>query len=846
MSDPVDRRATLVALWVLLFFVLLWSGEALLGSSTWFFHDLRHHHLPWRAWAQQVWAAGDLPLWAPVAHGYPLMADGQAGILYPLNIVLFGLFPTVWAFNLSVVIHHLGAAFGGYVLARVLGRSQAAALVAGAAFGFSGFLISKLVYLGMFQVVAWIPWMVALAVVAVERVGLRWWGAAGLAIGVGWLCGHPQMALYASYATAFVALWRGVERVRAAPESDRRTLMRRLLLGGLLMVLLAICVASPQLLASYELSQFSYREGGVDDSFASMGALPVEEVFNGLFPEPFGYERPADIGTTYHHRAELYQGRGVSFLEDCFYLGVPTVLLGLVAGRHRRAWKWWVLVLLGYLIMLGPMNPLYPAVRALPGMSFFRFPVRAAVFITLAFSQLAAIGVDRLAGWLHAAPQRARRVGLLFFGFSLLVVGAGTVGKIGLESIRQPLTDGLSEALIRPEMELPEGESLPAGAPPPEARGPEEARARAEALIAELDADVSPWSPRVVWPALLGLLLGGLVLSAARGRMRVGTALMLMGPLIAFDLFRFGANFNPLTDASKVMERPPTAVPMLGVPGVYRATVVDRRQPQELDRLLLSSNLGLLHGLEDVIIPSPLRLVRNETYLAHAGLDLGLAGAEAQLEQLRAHRQLVDLSGVRFLFTTRDLRLPDLEPVYAEPERLSDGDEVMVRVYENTRALPRAFAVGCAVAAEPGGALDALLAIEDPGAAAVVEGSAELPPCEPGAAGRVEVRRTGAAALEITADLERDGWLVITETRYPGQVVEVDGEPVPTYQTNYLFQGLPLSAGEHRITWAYRPRHVYTTMGLSSLSLLGGLLWIAVARRRSPPSGAPPPRQPEA
>ncbi len=822
-----DRRSTLMALWVLLFFTVLWNGDAILGMETWFFHDLRHHHFPWRVWAQSVWAQGEVPLWAPIAHGYPLMADGQAGVLYPVNIFLYTVFPAVWAFNLSVILHHGLAAVGGYALARVLGRSHAAALAAGAAFGFSGFLISKLVYLGMFQVIAWIPWMVAAAARAVLEEQPRWWIVAGLLVGVGWLCGHPQMALYASYATALIAGWLALERVREASPPARRRVAVRHVLGLAGMVALAVMVALPQLYASYELSQFSYREGGVDEAFAAMGGLPPEELFNGLFPSPFGFERPADIVTTYHHRADLYQGRGVSYLEDCFYLGVPTVLLALVAGGTRRAWKWWALV-----VMLGPVTPLYDAVRLLPGMGFFRFPVRAAVFVTLAASQLAALGVDRMGGWLHGGSRKAERAAWVGVGLGVALLLAGGVGKVGLEQVREPLTDGLTEALVRPAMELPEGESMPAGAPPPEARGPEEARERALALIAELDADVTPWSPRVAWPALLAFATAGLILMASRRRLSIETGLMMLGPLIVFDLFRFGADFNPKTPVDLVTERPPSAVPMLGIPGPYRATVFDRRQPQELDRLLLSSNLGLMHGLEDVIIPSPLRLVRNETYLMEAGLDLGLEDGDAQLGKLMENRQLVDLAGVRFLFTTRELELPDLAVVYSRTETLRDGSTPTVRVYENTRALPRAFAVGCAIPMAAPDALDALIAIEDPSAAAIVEGTEAVPDCVEGVPGVVEVTRTGPSSLRIGAAMDRPGWLVITETRYPGQVVTVDGEPVETFQTDYLFQGVPLPAGEHEVTYAYAPRPIYASIGLSMLAMLGALAGITLLKER--------------
>ena len=43
---------------------------------------------------------------------------------------------------------------------------------------------------------------------------------------------------------------------------------------------------------------------------------------------------------------------------------------------------------------------------------------------------------------------------------------------------------------------------------------------------------------------------------------------------------------NRTASPGRVLERPPTATPLLGEPGLWRATVVGRRGPEALDRLL--------------------------------------------------------------------------------------------------------------------------------------------------------------------------------------------------------------------------------------------------------------------
>jgi hypothetical protein len=559
-----------------------------------------------------------------------------------------------------------------------------------------------------------------------------------------------------------------------------------------------------------------------------MGSLPPEELVHAIFPETFGFERPVDVPMTYHHRAEGYVGRGISYWEDCFYIGIPVFLLALGAGRSRRGWVWWVLTGCAIAFMLGPITPLFGVFRFVPGAEWFRFPVRAAMWLVLAASQLAALGVDRLGAFLHARPERAgRRASLVLIAVSAGLLLAGGL-RLGLDAVREPLGDALTHALVRPAVPPPDDGS---GLPGIEARGPEEAGARARGLISELERDVTPWSSRVAWPALLGTITAGIFLLAARGRLSAGGPGRLLPGLVFIDLLVFGLDFNPRTPVEEVVERPASAVTLLGMPGVFRTAVLDRRVDNALDGSLLSSNLGLLWGAEDVIIPSPLRTVRNEAWLAKTGLDLAIVDPDEQVRAFEENRRLADLAGVRFVYTTRTLNLPDLALVW------EDGT---TRVYENARAMPRAFAVGCTrKAAGPDEALAAVLALADPREAAIVEGEG-LSVCVPGEAGTVVIaERTRQSSLTMTVDMNREGWLVVTESAYPGMVFEVDGVPVDPVRTDDLFQGVRLGPGHHEVVLSYLPIPLYLAMVASCV--VSGVVfgWIAPAFRRKVYSVAP-------
>jgi len=795
----------LLALWV-----CLWSGSALWGSTTWLAHDLGHHHYPWRAWVARAWASGEIPLWAPIAHGFPILGDGQAGILYPPNILLYGLLSETMAFNWSIIGHQLLAAWGGWFLARSMGRSMPAAVVAGAAYGFSGFLISHLVYLGMFQVIALAPWLLGCAW---RAVGSRWpmWLLTGVLWGFVWLCGHPQMAFYVSYALVVVLL------IRLVSMGEHR-LMRSWTLA-LLAVGVGAVIALPQFFASWELSGEGIRAGGLDSMAAGLGALPPEELVNLIFPDVWGHERPADIAMSYHHRSGGYFGRGVSYWETCIYVGIVAFLLACAAGLKRTTWMWWGFVVVGLVLMLGPLTPLFELYRWVPGAAWFRFPVRAGVFLVLAFSQLAALGVDRALARYDRNHQAALKDAARVFGLvgllwvSILVVWLLIWGFEGF------LGDVLGSM---------------AG---PDASDTQE---RVQGILVGLGQSLHPLSVHVLWRMLLLCCVASALLLVAKERILPGTAARIMGGLVLLELFGWGVGYNERTSASEVTERPMSGEVMVGELDLFRTTVLGRRGPVEMQRGLISANQGMLWGLEDVIVPSPLRTLRNEAWLREVGLGLDLVTPQEQVQSFIAHRHLADLSGVQFVLTAQTLKLPDMDRVWQESRHPSLGPGPRVSVYRNRRAMPRAYVVGCTQSVPDGELALAAMVDAEPEqvqGVAVVEGQG-LETCEWGRIGEVEVQRSGWGRLDIKTQTERQGWLVIGERLYPGQRVVVDGELTETLPTNYLFQGLPLSAGEHTVVWAYRPLGLQVLVGLSALAWLLGVLalvqtGIASLRRRT-------------
>ncbi len=156
------------------------------------------------------------------------------------------------------------------------------------------------------------------------------------------------------------------------------------------------------------------------------------------------------------------------------------------------------------------------------------------------------------------------------------------------------------------------------------------------------------------------------------------------------------------------------------------------------------------------------------------------------------------------------------------------------RVIENPRALPRAF-VPRHVRYESDGkaVLAAMRETTDFAERAWIETTLYEPHDTPNGPGRVSIRRDGLA-YELEAELERPGWIVVSESAWKGWRVYVDGRRVETRFANHAFLGVHVDGGRHRLRLVYLPESFTRGRILSLIALvLVVLCYSSRACRRS-------------
>lgn len=269
----------------------------------------------------------------------------------------------------------------------------------------------------------------------------------------------------------------------------------------------------------------------------------------------------------------------------------------------------------------------------------------------------------------------------------------------------------------------------------------------------------------------------------------------------------------------------------------------------------LPSKLGAVFGVRVFDDYEPMSLRRQDayfSYLASGRVDtskrapffgrLYFPESIAAAREMATRRRLLDIASVRYLIGANSQRTNQILHIFAQEAgfvrqpRNKKVWEVSPVVYRNEKALPRAYVTYRAKKAPPAEALLAQLAARsfDPLRVSYVEGppvgagTKKLPRGHP-----VKIERDDPTRIEIWADLATEGLVVLSDSYYPGWEVTVDGEPRELLATNWLFRGVAVPAGAHRVVFSYRPWWLLVSGGaaLAGLTVLVALVAFGASAR---------------
>lgn len=181
-------------------------------------------------------------------------------------------------------------------------------------------------------------------------------------------------------------------------------------------------------------------------------------------------------------------------------------------------------------------------------------------------------------------------------------------------------------------------------------------------------------------------------------------------------------------------------------------------------------------------------------------------------------------------FNLRGISLIDERTGASEPVVINNSLELEylgdVKIYRNLDLLPRAFVVRPVTAAS--GLLASDVAASYP-SFEIKPGQArnDGAPIAQLAQDKAEIVRYDPETVQVRADLSAPGFLVLTDSYYPGWHAFVDGVEKPILMASGLFRAVELEPGSHVVKFVYQPSSLVLGLWISLASLAAVILLFA-------------------
>ncbi len=355
-----------------------------IGYSSWVTHkefiaaDVVRQLFPWRDVAMEMFKSGQIPLWNPYAFsGYPLLANVQSAVFYPINILFF-IFESKIAWIIYVLLQPMLAFIFMYLFIRSLSLSKYAALFCGLSFGFIGYMATWFEWGVVGHSGLWLPLVLFGITKYFKNNSVRFLAISSVALACSIFAGHIQTTTYVALTTisyyAFCAF---------STKNNFTKRFKSFVLGSWF-IFLPLGIAAVQVLPSLELLQLSARNVPESLEIFHRFQLPYSHLLTIFAPDFFG--NPA-VGS-------LWKGNYAEFMG---YFGIVALTFAVIGCVYQRQNKliYFFLALSGIALIFALPTPLSDT------LTNFHIPVldtsspaRTLFIFQFSFVILAGFGID--------------------------------------------------------------------------------------------------------------------------------------------------------------------------------------------------------------------------------------------------------------------------------------------------------------------------------------------------------------------------------------------------------------------------------------------------------------------
>lgn len=718
------------------------------GTDTWI------QYFYWRYFGFDILSGGEVPLWNPyIFSGTPYVAGLQSSLFYPPNLIYL-LFQTPFAINLSIAIHCYLASVFTYLFARYIGIFIEGSFLAALVFTYSAPYIFHIYpgHLSNLSTMVWLPLLFMGIEVFLREKKIGYALLTGITFSMQILAGHPQYVFYSLIAVSLYFFF----SLFFVEGHDFSKL--KMMAGFLIFLCSGILVSAVQLLPAIELAEHSVREN-LSYEWVSSFSLPPEQVITLIFPDFFGDMLKVP-----------YWGKNYCLWEMSIYTGIVSISLAAVAvfyERNRYVVIFSAIALISLILAFGRHTPLLKVLYTyVPGFDIFRGLSKFAFIFSFAVSILAGYGFKCLIEMIEEGRDTLKYLSAVFFAVSLsmalLSIAGWNYGK------------GLWKSTIMSYLA-------------------EDNRNLSFPYLNNAFFDAS--LKAVIWDAINAVailgLMGGLLLAAWLKRSSKKTVVTVMLAMAAIDISSFGARYLPLFDPNTLY--------------MDKELKAFLKSDRELFRVATPSfslsNVGMMEGIENI---GGYDAAVSKRYSEFINITQGFPIDRPSID-IQIHRMspLLDILNTKYFIlesTMNNIDISGLDLAF---------ENARYKVYRNQNALPRAFVVhNTKVVRGKDNIFRHLESPEfNPTAYAIVE---DEPPTwfvnDPTLKSPLpRLIKYTPNSVKIEAVLNKSGLLILGDAYYPGWIAYVDEKETKVYPINYVTRGLYLQGGRHMIEFRYEP-----------------------------------------
>lgn len=236
----------------------------------------------------------------------------------------------------------------------------------------------------------------------------------------------------------------------------------------------------------------------------------------------------------------------------------------------------------------------------------------------------------------------------------------------------------------------------------------------------------------------------------------------------------------------------------------------------------LSPDRNILYG-----IPAPSIIYE---MVGHFSLNRsGILDARTTGIEYKSAMKLFGLMNVKyFIYEENGGLLWKGKPVFSEINKAGSLD---LNIFENKDFLPRAFLVSGYRIMQESEILPYMKSEDfNPSQEVILEEEPKISTQNLNISnlGTVAITKYEDTKVEISAQIKSPGFLVLTDTWYPGWKATVDGKSTKIYLADYNFRALYLTSGKHKIIFSYTPTYLRAGLIVTIVSFILAFLAMLV------------------